>query len=258
MGGEVFLRYLEQKEGTKGVVSVNREDGSVISTWGQTDTLMNDIGAFVGSTMEVVAKDLKTGDMEYIYVVESTRQLIILPYENAFFCIHVDDTLNAHQFAQKILSDIKNNSLSHKEDVKTGDTKVEEVKEEKVEEKKEEKKVVRKSSAVQRALLKAKIKQLQYLIEEFSKGENVDKWIEILKSEMETSDPDEKISRYILISDNTLSFNNDVDIDVTKDEISVITKKFVDALFKAAVKEYGPAEAKQMVSNVISRLRKKG
>ncbi len=261
MSMNVFIDYLKNKEGIESFLGVNKEDGTVLEETPNADALMEKMASFIGSTIEVISKDLNSGDMEYIYIVEPTRQVVVFPYKNSLFCMHINDTVNAHQLVNEILDDIKNDSIkpAEKEEEKKEEPVKEEKKEQKTEQLKEEKKVSKRSGsgALQKALLRAKIKQLQFLVEEFASDGDLSEWMDVLSQTMSDADPDEKVSKFIKIEGDKIALDSSIDIDIEKNEINTITKKFVDGLFKAAIAKYGASEAKKMVNNVIARLREK-
>ncbi|MGE3063591.1 MAG: hypothetical protein AB7T10_08170 [bacterium] len=231
-------------------VRISKEDGETLETVGDGNPKMNEIGAFLGSAGEVIFNRLQLQAPEYAIFNVDDMNIVIVNENTSFTVLRVNGS-----------------SAGIYEEFITASAKTEETPVEIQEEKEEAPQLIEtdelssfadsiqenKLGEIERKLLSAKIIQLNYLVEEFSKGGSTEKW----NSSVSAMISNMAELKAALTVTNKVSINDIVSVEITREEIQAKTKTLIDGICKKAVEEYGAAEAKKMVQNVIEKLSKK-
>lgn len=223
---------------------LNKEDGDVIEMWGNENQLLNDTGAFLGSAGELIFKKMSMNNLDYIFV-ESADNMIIINRADDFIAFNFDEKPDEMVFFSKY-KEITGAAQEAADDVddlmSAADAIEEEVKQED------------KLSDIERKLFTAKIVQVNYLLEEFAEGNDISKWVDIVKETVQSMG---NLSEALDIDSSSVKLKDTVPVEIGKDEIQSESKKIIDTLCKMAVKEFGAKDAKQKVQNVILKLNKR-
>ncbi len=228
-------------------VKINKEDGEVIETFGNENVLLNDLGAFIGSAGEIISKKLNMQNTNFIFLKTLKASYAIINEEKSFMAFQINDEVLSKEVFDKY-KDI----FAEKEEVKEEmpvDAGIDDLMDIASSMEREENKL----GEIERKLLQAKIIQLNYLVNEFAGSGDKAKWIESIKEKL---DEMENIKTALDIEDQ-LKIKKIVPVEISRDDIQKNTKVLIDTVCKVAVKEFGAAEAKKKVQNVIMKLNKK-
>jgi hypothetical protein len=250
MGLSELIEHLKSRFLIIGGVRISKEDGETVETVGEANVKINDIGAFLGSAGEVVFNRLQLSAPEYAVFNVDDMNIILINEKTNFTVLRVNG--DAKGLYEAFMDASKE--------------KIEEIKPEEPKEEEQPSSIetsdlsdfaesiaVNKLGEIERKLLSAKVTQLNYLVEEFSKGGSTEKWNSSV-SGMISNVPELKEA---LTVTNKVSINEIVEIEITREEIQAKTKILIDGICKKAVDEYGAAEAKRMVQSVIEKLSRK-
>ncbi|MDD3804139.1 MAG: hypothetical protein PHW02_07145 [bacterium] len=250
MGLSELVEKLKSRFLIIGGVRISKDDGDTLETLGEGDPKMNDIGAFLGSAGEVIFNRLQMQAPDYATFSVDDMNLVLIKENSAFTILKVNGSFSGLYEAFTELS------FAPQEPPAKEEPAVEETPQP-VETNElaslAESFDVNKLGEIERKLLSAKIIQLNYLVEEFARGGSTEKWNSTVSS-MISSMPEMKEA---LTVTNKVSINDIVSVEITREEIQAKTKSLIDGICKKAVEEYGAAEAKKMVQNVIEKLSKK-
>ena len=230
-------------------VQINKEDGEIVETFGEPNGKINDIGAFLGSAGEVIFNRLQLESPDYAIFNVDEMNIILINEKTKFTIFRTNGSTNGIYESYMKASKEKSPEII---------TKTEPIKEPAVVQSSAPSDFtqtikINKIGEIERKLLSAKITQLNYLVEEFSKGASTEKWNSAI-SGMISSVPELKEA---LTVTNRVSINDIIAIEITREEIQIKTKILIDGICRKAVEEYGAADAKKLVQNVIEKLSKK-
>ncbi|MFO8061923.1 MAG: hypothetical protein R6U31_03255 [bacterium] len=238
------------KEGTdlKNAVLLNKEDGEVVEKFGETNALLNDTGAFLGSAGEIIREKTAIDKLNYI-TVKTEPFIIIINTDSNFLALEFESyTKPSDVFAK--YADLAGAVEETPEDSGESESDIDDLMEaaESIEEEEET------LSEAEKQMFNNKITQINFLVEEFSADGNKGKWIADIKSSLDSLD---KICNCIEFDgDDNLKLKDVIKEDISRREIQEDSKAIIDSLCKSAVKEFGPKTAKEKVQSVIAKLNK--
>lgn len=235
-----------------GAVRVNKEDGEVNQRSGDVTQKLIDIGAFLGSAGEIIAKKMNLQNPEYSVLKSEGLDVIIISDSSTFTVISMQDASEHGRIfeaymkadaplvqkeekapepepakAESDLSDLADFAQSSQTSNRIGE--------------------------IERKLLAAKVLQINYLVDEFSQGGSRTEWNNFLKVKFSEIDD----FRDAVDIGDKIELHEVIPTEISRDSIQVNTKSLIDAVCKMAVEKYGAAEAKKMVQNVITKLNKR-
>lgn len=217
MNVELFKK-IKNIEGVEGYGVVDAEEGNLIDRGGIIPGNIDELVAFFGSAGEVIANALGLSGMERI--VGMGRENLLIVKKDKFYIGVVFEGVSPEELHKKIEDALKEEDL-------TGDPKV-------------------------FALMKGKARQINLLLQEFSKGGNPKEWVSFVESFIKENDKEGKFTRLIDIKEDMIVPKGA--LGLTQEEANAFMKQVVDALIKRAVAALGKDEAKLRVHNVIQKL----
>jgi len=251
MGLSELVEKLKSRFLIIGGVRISKEDGETLETFGESDSKLNDIGAFLGSAGEVIFNRLQMQQPEYATFSVDSMNVVLINEGSAFTVLKINGS------SEGIYESFKEASAEKPVEAETLQAKPEEAApEEKYTDELSsfaESLPVNKLGEIERKLLNAKVIQLNYLVEEFSKGGSTEKWNSSISSMISVM---EEMKAALTVT-NKVSINDVVEYEIKREDIQAKTKTLIDGICKKAVEEYGAAEAKKMVQNVIEKLSRK-
>lgn len=238
-----IIEKIKEEYPVKTAVKINKEDGEVLETMGDGNQLLSDIGAFIGSAGEVIFRKIGKDSPASTIVKSADMNVIIINAGSHYFAINPvkpgdeKKILDKYKEITTVKAEPQSDEVSEFSDLMDIASNMEE----------------NLLGDIERKLLNAKVTQMNFLIEEFAAGGDKDKWLVQMMDSVGTM---EDFSKALDIADE-IKIKEIVPVAISKDEIAVNSKTLIDALCKAAVEEFGAAEAKKKVQNVILKLNKK-
>jgi hypothetical protein len=200
-----------------GFAFVSSEDGSIMERGGKTPGKIDEMVAFIGSASEIIAQSCYIKDIKFIKIISSDN-LVIIPYHNNYlgFIINRDRKNIENEIINKLIE----------EESKAG--------------------------YLVNKLLNVKAKQLNMLIDEFSKDGDRVKWHDYVSKGATALSKNSSIKNFISIDDANIITKEASGL--TSEEVNKFMKLLLDFIVKKAVNEYGNDEAKKRVHNVIKKM----
>ncbi|RKZ25448.1 hypothetical protein DRQ20_05135 [bacterium] len=217
MNVELFKK-IKEIEGIEGYGVVDAEEGNLIDRGGIIPGNIDELVAFFGSAGEVIANALNLSGMERI--VGLGREKLLIVKKDKYYIGVIFENASPQELHKEIEEALKEEDL-------TGDPKV-------------------------FALMKGKARQINLLLEEFSRGGNPEEWVNFVVSFIRENDKEGKFVRLIDVKDNKIIPKGA--LGLTQEEANTFMKQVADALIKRAVAALGKDEAKARVHNVIQKL----
>ena len=252
MGLSELIERLKSRFLIMNGVRISKEDGETFETFGEPNGKMNDIGAFLGSAGEVIFNRLQLDAPDYATFNVDDMSIILINEKTNFTVLRANGSTSGlyEAYIEASIEKAPETEIAATEPVAEEEPQIETNDLSSFAESISE---VNKLGDIERKLLSAKVTQLNYLVEEFSKGGSTEKWNSTI-SAMISNIPEMKKA---LTVTNKVSINEIVPIEILREEIQAKTKVLVDGICKKAVEEYGATEAKKLVQNVIEKLSKK-
>ncbi|MDY6787670.1 MAG: hypothetical protein SVK54_06065 [candidate division WOR-3 bacterium] len=238
------------KEGTslKNAVLLNKEDGEVVEKFGETNALLNDTGAFLGSAGEIIREKTAIDKLNYI-TVKTEPFIIIINTDSNFLALEFESYIKPSDVFAKY-SELTGAEEETAEEEGEPGSDIDDLMEAAENIEGEEETI----SEAERQMFNNKITQINFLVEEFSAEGNNDKWIADIKSSLDSLD---KICNCIEFDEESnLKLKDIIKENISRREIQEDSKAIIDSLCKSAVKEFGPKTAKEKVQRVIAKLNK--
>lgn len=221
-----IVRGCQQIEGVTGGVVVSKEDGTLLFKEEKTAPDTAEKVAFLGGATEVMAALLDLGPLVSSLVEEEGRKLLIIPHHESFLGIEVGSKgpwwLETPEAGEILLG----GKFVELEDVEK--------------------------------IFREKLRLLNLLVEEFSRGGNRDEWLETIMAEIGQSDPEGKVGRYLRVDKGQIQDSPGARANLTKKEIAEIFEKLVNMVCKRAIGVFGFVEVKQRFKGVIEKLAAEG
>jgi len=209
-------------EGVKGGVVVSKEDGTVLFKGEAVSPDTAERVAFLGGATEVMTSLLDLGPVSSAMVEGEEEKLLIIPHHDNFLGIEIGAKGPWWMEAPEVSEILLGGKFAELEDVEK--------------------------------IFREKLKLLNLLVEEFSKGGNRGEWQETIMAEISKIDPVGKLARYLQIDEGQIKSSQGAKADLTKKEISEIFEKLVNLVCKRAIGVFGFVEVKQRFKGVIEKL----
>ncbi|MEA1913276.1 MAG: hypothetical protein U9N06_05530 [candidate division WOR-3 bacterium] len=221
MNPEIPFEDVLEVPGVQGFVLISAEDGSLLKRGGITPGNMDELVGFIASAAEIITESCGLKGIKSIKGV-GRENIVIIPYNNA----HLGFALERGK------KDVEEEILKSLEKAK----------------KSRESKVSK--------LLKLKAKQLNLLLEEFTRESDPDMWQTYVSQRLSGFSKGSKFEGLITLKDLELRVSKPKNL--TTDEVNKFMKSLLDSIVKKAISEFGKGGARQCVLRVIKKISKKG
>lgn len=216
--------------GIKTIEILGSLDGELLFTQGEIDPSLYDISAFIGSISSPVAKTMKIEDLRFAVIDSNKGKTVLIEEENFIIGIRCQDQADPDEIAKNAVKHLKPEKLSKTQQTSTSTVMSKEAR-----------------------LAAGKIKQINYLIEEFSMDNEVRPWLDLVERKLEDFRGQKVLVNFLEIKDNSLFLNPLVET-IDEKEVNEISKNLVDSLCRLAIEKLGPDTAKNKVHNVIQKM----
>jgi hypothetical protein len=217
-----IVRGCQKIAGVTGGVVVSREDGTLLFKEEKTAPDTPEKVAFLGGATEVMTALLDLGPLVSALVEEEGGKLLIIPHRESFLGLEVGPAGPWWMETPEVGEILLGGKFAELEDVEK--------------------------------IFREKLKLLNLLVEEFSKGGNREEWLETIMAEVGQSDPAGKVGRSLRVSEGQIQGASSARTNVTKKEISEIFEKLVNLVCKRAIGAFGFVEVKHRFKGVIDKL----
>jgi predicted regulator of Ras-like GTPase activity (Roadblock/LC7/MglB family) len=217
-----LIQDSQKIEGVRGGVLVSKEDGTLLFKGEGVLPDTPEMVAFVGGAAEVMASLLDLGTLTSAVVSGGDNKLLIVPHEDSFLGLEVGALGPWWIEAPEVGDILLGGKVGELEDVEK--------------------------------VFREKLKLLNLLVEEFSKGGDPGEWLKAIMGEIATIDPGGKLSRYLQVAEGQIKSGYGAKAGLTKKEISEVFEKLVNSVCKRAIGVFGFVEVKQRFKGVIEKL----
>ncbi|MBN1150513.1 hypothetical protein JXA84_04745 [candidate division WOR-3 bacterium] len=216
--------------GIKTVEILGSLDGELLFTLGETDSSLYDISAFIGSVSVPVSKTMRIEDLKYAVVDSSGGKTVLVTEEDFIIGIRCQDEADPDEIAINAGKYLKPEKLS---DV--------------------QKTITPAVMSKEARLAAGKIKQINFLIEEFSQDNEVRPWLDLVERKLEDFRGQKVLVNFLEIKEDNLFLNPGAEA-IDEKEVNEVSKNLIDSLCRLAIEKLGPDAAKNKVHNVIQKM----